>query len=159
MSEAQVGVEEQLPAPNEQEVQESEAEAPDNMAEDYTAPKWTPDDSDVTFYFAKLKVIGAWKLGDKLRDIGLTQGRTLPEMSDYVSIVLNATHEQMSEIIMPELFATVTWSRNGSAPRALVGTEDEAFQTLTPDHLYVVMIRSLTVNFTFGTPTIGESGK
>ena len=128
------------------------------MIEDYSQPTWTPEGSSVTFHFSKRKVIAAWELMDKFRETGIQNDMPLETMNDYIPIMLSATHEQMKEL-RNELFLTVKWAANGDTPKPLLGNEDAAFADLSPDDVYSVMLRSVTVNFMTGTPTTGHTGK
>ena len=127
------------------------------MTEDYSSPTWTPEGSSVTFHFSKRQVIPAWELMDQLREIGLEQNLDIAQMSDFIPVMMGASHARM-KVLRQELFTTVKFSDNGVAAVDLLGKENQAFADLTPDDVYTVMLRSLAVNFTSGSGTTGTNG-
>ena len=122
---------------------------------DYTALDWTPEGSDVTFHFKKRKVIASWELLDKLREIGQSQNLPIEQISDFITVIMGASHDQMKSI-RQDLFKDVTFTRPYLDPKPLLGNEDDVIEDV--DQIYTIMFRVLTVNFTSGTPMTGASG-
>lgn len=135
--------------------------------DDFTARVWTPQGSEVTFHFDQRKVIPAWELMDLLRVIADNQGKTMEEaLTDMFAVIMASSIEEM-KVLRRELFMTVKFSQNGNTPAPLIieqngrmiDRSNDAFADLSPDDVYVVMMRSLTVNFTRGSTTTGSSGE
>ena len=135
---------------------EAKAEELRKLWESLTQSEWTPDGSNVTFYFNKWPTLDAFDFMELLREIGIRQGRVVDSVGEMYAVTMAATREEMKEI-RKELFGTVTWSKGDSEAATLTNTLNQAFAELTPDDVYMVMMRALAVNFTRGTEKIGAT--
>ena len=104
---------------------------------------------DRKFRIRKMGAMKAVEVSEAIRvELGKMQVQPTPDMlSAFFQAMLQFPKDFMAEL-RETLFATVTFSNDGRQWQPVADAEDMAFEGLEPHHVYEVMMRVLSVDFT-----------